>query len=133
MPDSAEIARASYEAFNAGDVARWLTFWHPDAELHDLPQMPERVVYRGHAGLRRWVESMRDAAGDAGLCFQVEEISDFGDRVLTRVRAQAQGARSGISVETIAFHVFELEDGVIRIGRGFLSEAEARTAAGLPG
>jgi ketosteroid isomerase-like protein len=131
MGSAAETVRSSYQAFNDGDISAWLAHWHADGELHDLPSMPEGTVYRGREELRAWSESMREAAGPEGLRFEPEAITDRAGVVLARVRASAEGGTSGVPVEMTVFHVFELDGGLIRVGRGFVSDEEARQAAGL--
>jgi ketosteroid isomerase-like protein len=57
-----EVLRRGYDAFNTGDISRWLEGWHADAEMHDLPTLPGATVYRGHTELRRWIESILEGA-----------------------------------------------------------------------
>jgi ketosteroid isomerase-like protein len=57
-PENVEVARRAYETFNAGDISGWLPLHSADAEIHDLPNVPDPGVKRGHAEIRTWAEEM---------------------------------------------------------------------------
>jgi uncharacterized protein len=132
--ENVEVLRRSYEAFNTGDISRWLEGWHPDAEMHDLPTLPDAKVYRGHTELRTWIESILEGAE----YFRVvpERFTEADDFVLVPVQASAGGEGtwlSGMKVEMRFVHVFEMRDGKIQCLRTYATEDEARKAAAVSG
>ena len=128
--ENVEIVRASYEALNRGDIERWTAGYHPDAELHELATMPDSAIYRGHSGLRKWIENAHELT-DGQFRFVVEEVVDAGDLVLVRARAHARGRVGGVPIDMRVFHVFDLDGGKIRRVRGYAEQADALEAVGL--
>ncbi len=76
---------------------------------------------------------MKDVdSGFAGLRFDVQSIEGLGpDRVFYRGRITARGSASGVPLDEPIWGLWELRDGKLFRGAGFLSEAEALKAAGL--
>jgi ketosteroid isomerase-like protein len=87
-------------------------------------------VYRGHGGVRRWVENVDEVWERFEA--KIEEVIDGGDRVVTAVRISGRRRGSGVEVETQVFHVWTLRDGkVMRLTGGYRERSEALEAAGL--
>jgi ketosteroid isomerase-like protein len=130
MSKDIEALRSGYEALSERDVEGWLEGFDRDAELHELADIPDSAVYRGHDGLRRWAAGALELAGQ--WTWTPEEfVSAPNGRMMVRVRFQARGSGSGTPVEQTVFHVFELRDAKVIVIRGFLDHAEAVEAAGL--
>jgi hypothetical protein len=55
----------------------------PDVEFTSLVAESEGKTYRGHEGVREWWEKVRGALG--GLRYEIEDMRDLGDVVVTRV------------------------------------------------
>jgi ketosteroid isomerase-like protein len=127
--ENVEVARRAYEAFNAGDISGWLPMHSADAELHDLPTVPDAGVHRGHVEMRTWAEGILETT--EYLRFEPQRFIEAGESVLVPVRASAMGRESGVPVEMSFFHVFEFSDGKIRCLRSYVDEAEALEAVGL--
>jgi ketosteroid isomerase-like protein len=128
--ENVALIRAGYEAVNTRDIAGWLAGYHVDAELHEVPSVPDADVYRGHSGLKAWLESILEVGGDE-FGFEMEEVTDAGEFTIVRVRAYGRGVLGGVPVEMRAFHVFEIDGGKIRRVWGYLDESEALEAVGL--
>jgi ketosteroid isomerase-like protein len=103
-----EIVRASYQAFNAGDMAGALAAVHPGIEIfdHDIPDATES--YRGLDGLMRWQADWE--ASWASWRWQPEEFIDAGDRVVAILRVYAKGRESRVDVERLDGAVWTLRD-----------------------
>ena len=127
--ENVEVARRAYETFNAGDISGWLALHSADAELHDLADLPDAAVYRGHAELQMWAERMIEIAED--LRFEPQRVIDGGEFVLVHVRGSGKGRGSGAPGELSFFHVFEFGDGKVRRLWGYASKEEALEAVGL--
>ena len=57
---------------------------------------------------------------------------DAGDHVFVRVRLRGEGRESGVELEQLYFHVWEVRDGKAFRCRVYTDESEAKAAAGLP-
>ena len=125
---AAELIQQSYEALNRDDLDTWLELCHPDAELHELAEMPGTTVYRGHDELRKWAESTRDLVAD--WHWELEELVQAQSPFVARTRLTAHGREGGVAVEQIVFHVFEMKQGKATAIRGFLDREKALKAAG---
>jgi ketosteroid isomerase-like protein len=122
MPPSpkVELLRASYAALSRGDFDAWRDTFDPNVEIHEIPTLPHARAYRGRPGLRRWLRSMEELAGEE-LRLEPEEFVETPRSVLVRLRV------AGLLV----YHVVEIEDGRIRTARAFLEQSQALEAAGL--
>jgi ketosteroid isomerase-like protein len=128
--ENVEIIRRGYEALNRRDVDTWLNGFHADAEVHDLPTIPDAPVYRGHYALRNWVEMIRDVWTEESY-YELEKLTAAGDFVLVAVRAHAWGRGSGVPIEVSFFQVFEMRDRKVQRAWAYFDEDEALEAAGL--
>ena len=57
-PEEALIRRA-VDAFNEDDIDAFVDIWHPEAQAFGEPQVADRPLYRGPAGIREWVAESR--------------------------------------------------------------------------
>jgi ketosteroid isomerase-like protein len=123
-----EVLAPTYRALSRGDFDAFLAGLDEDAELHELAEMPDTAVYRGHDEIRGWAEEGLAHVSDWE--WHPEVILHQGDGLLVvRVRFRGHGAESGAPFERLLFHVLEVRGGrAIRI-RGFLSEDQALAAA----
>jgi ketosteroid isomerase-like protein len=107
-----ETIRGAYEAWSRRDLAGVLELVHPAAEVRPiLGANFETDVYRGHDGIRRWMEDLLGEWDD----FEVR-VTDFvqrGDHVLCPFQIRARGRASGAVIEGEMFHVIEMRDGLI--------------------
>jgi ketosteroid isomerase-like protein len=125
-----EIVRASYQAFNTGDMAGALAAVDPGIEIvdHDIPDATES--YRGLDGLMRWQADWE--ASWASWRWEPDEFIDAGDRVVAVLRVYATGRESGVDVERLDGAVWTLRNcKCIRLDY-YGSKAEALEAVGLP-
>jgi ketosteroid isomerase-like protein len=91
VPSNAELVLAAYDAFNRRDwdaVARLL---HPEIVLQTTVE-----TRHGHDGAVQWVREADDVL--AGYAVTVEEVGDFGDRVLAITHQRGRGRDSGIAI-----------------------------------
>jgi len=128
--ENVEIARRHHEAFNKRDIDSFLGALENDAEWIPIMASLEGRVYRGHEGVRRWIEEL-DRHWET---FEVrdEEVHDLGDRVLILGRWHARGRASGVVLENQpASWLYEINDGKVVKMRTYTDRAEALEAAGL--
>ena len=99
---------------------------HPDVVV-------ERVggfdAVRGRDAVLEWLKP--EALEDPHL--KVEEISENGDRYLSRLTMTTRGAASGLEMTLPVFQVSTFDGDQVVRWQNFLDETEARAAAGLGG
>jgi ketosteroid isomerase-like protein len=124
-------ARRLMDAWTRRDVEEALELLHEDVEWRPAITAGglERVVYRGHAGIRSWF----DAIDEVWTELRIED-ADFRkageNRVVQLGTFRAIGKESGVPVERPQAILFEFTQGkAIRV-RGFESQGEALEAAG---
>ncbi len=126
-----EAIVAMYEAFNDGEYDRAQAMLHPEAELHQAPEMPGGGSWVGREGFGRGI-ALWASGFEPGFKFRITEAVDAGDRVLTRVRYEGRGRSSGVELVQDWFNVWELRDGKPFRCVILEDEDDAREAAGLP-
>jgi ketosteroid isomerase-like protein len=100
----------------------------PEIEWVEDPQRADGRIYRGHDGVResweRWLENF-DAYG-----FELERISDHGDRVLVVGIEHGRGSASEAVVSARIHTVYTFRDGKILRYQEFYDEGQAVEALG---
>ena len=128
--ENVEVVRASYQAFNAGDMEEAAADLDSGIEIvdHDIPDATES--YRGLDGLARWGADW-EASWDSWR-WEPEEFIDAGERVVAVLRVFAKGRGRGVNVERVDGAVWTFRDGkCIRLDY-YGSKAAAVEAVGLP-
>jgi ketosteroid isomerase-like protein len=120
-------ARAALAAFGTGDLDRLVRQFHPDFVGVVPPELSaEPDTYRGHAGIRRYVESFREYVD--GLRFVPEDVIDAGDAVVVAMRIEGRGRGSGVPFEQRLANRITLRDGLIDSMTAYASVDEALAA-----
>jgi ketosteroid isomerase-like protein len=129
--ENVEIVRATWEAWERGDIEATLSFIDPDVEwITAVERGLAGGVYHGHKGMRENWNLWRTEFDDFSI--QANEIRDLGDeRVLTLAHIQFRGQASGIMVESQLALLMTMRDGKIVRSEDYLSHAEALKAVGL--
>jgi ketosteroid isomerase-like protein len=132
------LMRQGCEAANRRDFDLLFLFLDPEIELEleespfggfvppDLP-----AVNHGHGGYLRAWEAMIEAMEDFRI--ELDEVVDFGDRLLTPGRFMGHGTASGAPVTQPIFQVFTLRRGLVIRQEDFVDRDKAVEAAGLSG
>jgi ketosteroid isomerase-like protein len=101
----------------------------PEIEWVEDPKRADGRVYRGHEGVRdsweRWLDNFEDYG------FEVERISDHGDRVLVVAGEHGRGSSSSAPVTSRIYTVFTFRAGKILRYQEFYDEQHALEAVGL--
>ena len=107
-----------------------LAQWDPACEYTSVMASVDPVTYRGHDGLRRYVEDLGDDLEEWRS--EVEEIRQAGpDTVFASLRTRVVGRGSGAAVEARLGVVFVLSAGRIVRGQTYVTREEALEAVGL--
>jgi ketosteroid isomerase-like protein len=125
-----DIARRTFPAFNRGDVDGFLECIDPDVEWIPIMAALEGRVYRGHEGVRRWMEDLKTD----WEVFEVhpEKFHDLGDQVLVLGRWRARARGSGVELEDRpGTWLLTMRDRKVVWMQTYTDRAEALEAAGV--
>jgi ketosteroid isomerase-like protein len=124
-----EIVRRLFDAFNRRDIPAFLGTLDPDVEWIPIMAALEGRAYRGHEGVRRWIE---DLANDWEYFEpRLEEFRDLDNRVLIFGHWRARGRASGVELDEPATWLYEIKDRKVVSMRTFTDRAEALRVAWL--
>ena len=94
-----ETIQNGVAALNCGDVDALAATLAPDVELVPLRAVLDGSVYRGHEGLRRWLDDMSEDWSEFELTLQgVRELRP--GCVLVDATIRLRGRSSGVAVES---------------------------------
>jgi ketosteroid isomerase-like protein len=130
VADNVDLVRRCFAAISAWDVDTLLSLYHPDVEL--LPLTGTRVEsggYRGHAGVREYMQEAHDLWDVLQPTGDVFE--DFGDYVLVTGHCRVRGRSSGAESDPTCAWVVGVHDGLIVSHRACSSQEEALEVAGV--
>ena len=122
-----ETVKATYGAWNAGDMNALRELLHPDVIQRSPEGWPEPGPFVGREAVMRWWEQLREA-WDADALEPISFI-DAGDRVV--VRQIWRGAGHGPEVNLDITNVFTVRKGRIFYLEFFWDHAEALETLGL--
>ena len=128
--ENVEAFKRAADAFARRDMDAVLAECDPEIEWY--PGMAgllagEKMVYRGHDGLRQLARDLDEAFSVVG--FEFSEYRDLGDRVLAIGKIRTRGRSSDIeTVAPVAYLVDIREGKMIRV-RAYVDPAEALEAA----
>jgi ketosteroid isomerase-like protein len=99
--ENVEIVRRIYDAAARRDTEVVLALYDPEVEI-DVSRTHNGVMQglyagTGHEGLRTWSHEWHEAWGRVD--YEVEELIDAGDDVISVVTVRGQGQGSGAEVE----------------------------------
>ena len=132
MSDAAnvELAHRLIDAVARQDVERLVELTDPEVEWHSfLAQLREGGEYYGHAGIRQYMNDLRDTF--AVLQTEVEDTRAIGDLVVITGRLRYRGTGSGVEAEVRAGYLLRVRGGKAVAMRAFREPEEALEAAGL--
>jgi ketosteroid isomerase-like protein len=101
----------------------------PDVEIVSYLMGIEGTVYRGHAGLRRYIDDLFSAFPDWHP--EILRTTDCGEKVLAEVRMAGRGSSSGVAIEQTVWQVTTFHEGKMVGFHGYGSRDAALEAAGL--
>jgi ketosteroid isomerase-like protein len=128
--ENVELAHRGLDALNRGGVDAVIDLCDPEVEWIAIPGfLPDAEDFHGHAGVRAWFEKVGEALGETH--WEVEEITDGGERLLVALKLRASGRTSGIEGEFRIFQAWTIRNRKLVRLESFLSRAEALEAAGL--
>jgi ketosteroid isomerase-like protein len=128
--ENVDLVRAMYEAFMQGDLGTALRYFDADIRWSTPPDMPEGLdVRHGREGARASLAEWLDMWSD--YQFELQEIADYGERIVVFGWQQGRGKGSGIEVSEEIISVWTLRDGLVVEQQMFRDRAQALAAAGV--
>jgi ketosteroid isomerase-like protein len=121
-----ELLRRGYEDFRTRGIEAVIEHLDPDVEVKPIDEAPGSQTYHGHAGFRRYLESIADVFGEFG--WDAGEMVDVGSHVMVETLFHAQGRSSGIPVRATVYFVWSFRDGKVVRVRGYMDRAAAMAA-----
>ncbi len=127
--ENVEAYKRAVEAANRQDLEAMLAEFDSEVEWYPAVVGLGSEVYRGTEGIRELFGDMGETIPDA--FFEVSEIRDLGDRLLSFGRLRAHGLESGAPTEVPFAQLVHFTDSKATVLRTFLDPKEALEAAGL--
>ena len=125
MADNVELVRQLWIAFERGGIEAVLEITDPHVEWE--PYGGGGTVYRGHEGLRAYMQSRRDRGEEAdGRLYSAFAKGDF---VVARGEVRIRGEHGIVTMQP--GWLYEFRDGKLIRFRGFPTQDAALRAAGL--
>jgi ketosteroid isomerase-like protein len=130
--ENVEVVRTAVDAVNRADVEAFVGCFHPDVEWEvsgeGFPGFDG--TYRGHEGVRRWLEQALELWESVHL--DVEEITEPShNRLVVGVLMTTRGGGSGVETQLRLWQVFLVADGQVRKRTGpYWTRTAALEAAG---
>jgi len=128
--ENVETLRRGYRAFTRGDMAAITHLVTPDVEWGATAFPGIERLYRGHDGMRRWMDDIRSAWAKFEVTLD-EVLHDGGDLVVVVERVSGRGRGSDAEVEMCVFSTYWFEEGRLRKRSVFSDRRGALEAAGL--
>ena len=128
--ENVEIVRRCYEALDRRDWSVLTDLVDPECETDLSRNIFNPEVYRGFAGIERWLSGVDDIWDDFHA--MPTELIDAGNDVVAAVTVRGKGKESGVEVEMNIFGVWTLRGSkVVRVMGGLRDRSEAFRAVGL--
>jgi ketosteroid isomerase-like protein len=122
-----DVIRELTAKWNSGDVDGVVDLYTEDAEIRTGPHWPELETYRGREAIsatsKDWA-SLWDR-----LQIEVDELEEYGDKLVAIGAWRMRGAASGIDGEMAVFILFTFRDGKIAVLEWFADRDTAVAAA----
>jgi ketosteroid isomerase-like protein len=127
--ENVEAVYRAYDAIRRHDKEAFVAEQHPEVEGVVHVMEAEGSVYRGHSGMRRFLDDLYSVFPDWHP--EVVQAWDYGDTVLAEIKTAGRGARSGVALEQRIWQVLRFRDGKAVWFHGYGSKTEALQAAGV--
>jgi ketosteroid isomerase-like protein len=128
--ENVEIAKAGFQAWNAGNMEALCELYDPDAIMRLPKDWPEPGPFVGRQAIMRQYEQLRDT-WDADTSEPISDFNDIGDRVVVRYRWEVAGRGPASNLESTI--MFTIRKGKILAIEFIWDHGEALEAAGLRG
>lgn len=130
-PDSVDLVRRAYSAWNGGDWPTLLSLADPDIEWRPAlgTSLEGATVYYGPEGVRAYRDEVQALLGRISS-EPTEILRATPEHVIVRTHVRGRGSETGIEVDQHFVHAWTIRNGRIVAMRSFPSEREALAAFG---
>jgi uncharacterized protein len=109
LSDLSDRLRSAYDGFGRGDIDAVLDVMDPDIEWDASDALAHTGVFRGHAGVTEYIQSLSSAWDEYYL--YPEQFSESGDGAHVMVLGSVKGKLAdGQDVEARFAHVLQIDD-----------------------
>jgi ketosteroid isomerase-like protein len=127
--ENMEAVRKIYDAWVRSDPAQAFDYLDPEVVWEAIEDAPDAGTYRGHSGVKRymddWLQDFEDFAFDFAQPVEVDE------RLVLEQWARNRGKGSGLETEIHYAAVYTFRDGKLFTVKEYNSRADALEAVGL--
>jgi uncharacterized protein len=128
--ENVELVHGLVEAVAQQDLDRLIELTDPEVEWHSfLAQLREGGVYRGHDGMRQYVQDLADTW--EFLHTEVHDTLSVGAVVLMVGNLRYRGKGSGVEAESTVGYMLKVRRGKALLLRAFRDPEEVFEAVGL--
>jgi ketosteroid isomerase-like protein len=127
--ENVELAHEAIAAIKSQDASRLVELTHPDVEWHSLVVVAGSEGYRGHEGIRRYIEDIADAL--EFIYADVDDAISVGDLVLLVGHFHYRGKASGVETKSPGGFVVRFRDDRVVYMRAFRDPERALAVVGL--
>ena len=128
--ENVELLYRWYEAFRKHDNEACIRDSAGDVEIVSYLVGIEGTVYKGPAGMRRYIDQVFAVFPDWHA--RVVRTIDHGDTIVAEIRMAGRGAGSGLEIEQTTWQVTRFREGKLAGFTAYGDRAAAFEAAGLP-
>jgi ketosteroid isomerase-like protein len=127
--ENVELVRRGFEDYLGTGEPPW-EYFSEEVEVYDH-DAPDQGAYRGHAGMKRWLEDWGAAWAEWSIA--PEELLDAGDSVVVLIRMSTRGRGSGLEVDREDALVYGVAGGKIVRVDYYNDRKQALEGVGLAG
>jgi ketosteroid isomerase-like protein len=120
-----DATHLALEAFNRRDIDGYLAHMEEDVEAASRLVSVEGA-FRGHDGIRRWMESIFNVWPDVRA--EIGEAEDLGDATLIELKLRGQGVGSEVPLEWIVWQAARWREGKVFWWASFTTRRDALRA-----
>jgi ketosteroid isomerase-like protein len=126
--ENVDLVYRWYDAFRRHDNEACVRDSAPDVEIVSYLLGVEGTVFKGHAGMRRYIDQVFAVFPDWHA--RVVGTTDHGDTVIAEIRMAGRGAGSGLEIEQTTWQVTRFREGKMTGFRAYGDRAAAFEAVG---
>jgi ketosteroid isomerase-like protein len=127
--ENVEIVEEVWRAINCGDVDAQVGLVTDDLDFRPPSHLLDGIVFRGHAGVRAWMETAAETWRELEGSPRV--LATVGERVAVTIDMRLVGRDSGVPLNQRIFMVYTMREGKLAASIAYPSEREALQAVGL--
>jgi ketosteroid isomerase-like protein len=125
----ADIVRRAHDALNRGDADALAALCVPDFRLDMSDRVFNPEVYSGAAGIRRFVDEVREVWDT--FTWDLIDTEEAGDIIVSMVHSVGRGRESGVEIDRESAMLWQIPDDRLLALTFYRDPAAARKAAGI--